>query len=162
MKSPRTRLLLGVAALAVTGSALTGCGSSHDSTAPTTAPATTTPATTTPTTAPSATTAPSTQTSTAPPVTLITGPNNDKDRKNVALTSCESAPSGWQATGTATNPGAHAVAYTLTVYFTNAHATTLSSGQTKVRIAARGHASWKVRSAFAAPKKVLCVLVGVG
>ena len=138
--------LLAAGAIAACG--LGGCTSpSQDSSAPKPAP----------TSASSDT--PSSTGATAVPTDVA----NDIDlRKNVRLSSCKRIADGWGASGTATNPGTKPVDYTITVFFTTAKATVLSTGETHVRVDPGDKESWNVNRKFATHSKTLCVLRGVG
>jgi beta-xylosidase len=123
--------------------ALTGCSSSGSSGSTTTTSTTAKAAATTTTTSP------------------VPIENNAAIRTQAVITSCTAAPGGWQASGTATNPGKASYDYKLTVYFTSAQATVLGSGQTSVTVGAKSTGKWKVTATFPAPAGVKCVLVGV-
>ncbi len=113
----------------------------------------------------SSTSGSTTTTAKAPATTTTTSPvpihNNAAIRTQAVITACTAAPGGWQASGTATNPGTASYHYKLTVYFTSAQATVLGSGQTSVTVAAKSTGKWKVTATFPAPTGVKCVLVGV-
>jgi hypothetical protein len=83
-------------------------------------------------------------------------------RKSVALTGCASAGAGWKASGTATNSGSTAADYAITVFFTDEHATVESFAATTVAVAPGKTEHWEASKNFAASKKTLCVLRGVG
>jgi hypothetical protein len=82
-------------------------------------------------------------------------------RKNVTLAGCKATTTGWGATGTATNPATAAHTYTLTVFFTDAHATVIGFGSTQVAVAPGGTAHWTVASKFHPAPTTFCVLRGV-
>jgi hypothetical protein len=84
-------------------------------------------------------------------------------RKNVAITSCAAGKAGgWSASGTVNNPAASAADYTITVFFTTTSATVISTAQTKVTVQPGAKVTWNATKTFTAPKKMLCVLRGVG
>jgi hypothetical protein len=89
-------------------------------------------------------------------------PNNGSLRANVVVSSCHSAPGGWVATGTALNPSAKAITYTITVFFTTTEATVIDAGQTKVTVQPGARSAWTVAKQFATPPQMNCVLTGVG
>jgi len=89
-------------------------------------------------------------------------PNDPDLRNQVALEACTATDRGWAATGTATNPDSDARSYTVTVFFTTAHATVLGSASTKVTTAPAATQPWRVTDRFKAPKGTRCVLRGVG
>jgi hypothetical protein len=97
------------------------------------------------------------------PVTLPVSPVNVvKKRKSVLLTGCAAASGGWQASGTATNPESTAAKYTITVFFTDQHATVENFAVTDVTVAPGQTAHWQASKKFTASPKSLCVLRGVG
>ncbi|SDO68437.1 hypothetical protein SAMN04515671_1693 [Nakamurella panacisegetis] len=83
-------------------------------------------------------------------------------RANVALTGCKSVTGGWGATGTATNPGKKAIAYTITVFFTTTAATVIDTSQTHFTVKPGEKKTWTATKQFTTPPKMLCVLRGVG
>jgi hypothetical protein len=87
--------------------------------------------------------------------------NDPADRKNVVMTTCEAAKGGWQASGTATNPGKDDADYEITVFFTTTAATTIDSARTDVSVKAGETVKWSAKKEFTAPKEMLCVLRGV-
>lgn len=108
---------------------------------------------------PSATSAPKIEGATSIPNSV---PNDPKLRANVQIAACKAAAGGWEATGTAVNPASKDVTLTITVFFTDASATVLATGDTKVVVKANGREQWTVKATFAAPASTLCVLRGVG
>jgi hypothetical protein len=82
-------------------------------------------------------------------------------RKDVTLAGCKATANGWGATGTATNPAAAAHTYTLTVFFTDAHATVIGFGSTKVAVQPGGKETWTIASKFHPAPTTFCVLRGV-
>ncbi len=78
------------------------------------------------------------------------------------MTSCGQVPGGWQASGTATNHGAAAADFTVTVFFTTPRDTVIGTGDTHVYIRANATTKWNVTSKFAAAPSTHCVLRGVG
>jgi hypothetical protein len=109
-------------------------------------------------------------TTTRKPVTTIpvtptlpkTVPNEPNLRRYVVLEQCAAIPGGWKADGTAVDPGASPARYRITVYFTDSQATVVGFAQTTVKVAPGKKARWLAEDTFAAPKKTLCVLSGVG
>jgi hypothetical protein len=89
-------------------------------------------------------------------------PNKPASRKNVTMETCAGTGDGWKAAGTVRNPGSSSATYTITVFFSTTSATVLAHGDTKVKVAPGKSAAWSVSPKFSAPKKVLCVLRGVG
>jgi hypothetical protein len=89
-------------------------------------------------------------------------PNIVTLRKNVQVSSCAAVAGGWAATGTATDPGAAAAEYTITVFFTTTGATVIDAAQTKVSLTAGQSRTWKISEQFHAAPTMLCVLRGVG
>ncbi len=85
-----------------------------------------------------------------------------KLRPRVETTGCQSVPGGWEALGTIHNSGRLSHDFRLTVYFTTASATVLSSATSSVPVKAGSSGSWAVTSRFVAAPVVRCVLVGVG
>lgn len=94
-----------------------------------------------------------------PPPTAIA--NDTARRKYVTMTGCAASSGGWAASGTATNPGAHATSYTITIFFTTSTATVLDFAKTTVAVPAGQHRSWRAAARFSAPANMLCVLRGV-
>lgn len=88
--------------------------------------------------------------------------NDIELRKNVQLSSCKRIAGGWGASGTATNPGTKPVDYTITIFFTTAKATVVSTGATHITVNPGDKQNWTVHRKFAAHPKTLCVLRGVG
>jgi hypothetical protein len=82
-------------------------------------------------------------------------------RKDVVMAGCKATATGWGATGTATNPATAAHTYTLTVFFTDAHATVIGFGSTTVAVQPGGKATWTVASKFHPAPTTFCVLRGV-
>jgi len=78
------------------------------------------------------------------------------------MVKCQSTPGGWEAGGTATNPGQTTATYLVTVYFTDIEATVVGYAQTRVKVAPGQTAQWSASSQFKAPAKTRCVLTGVG
>lgn len=89
-------------------------------------------------------------------------PNVVASRKNVKQETCAATADGWKAAGTVHNPGSSAATYTITVFFSSTSATVLAHGDAKVTVEPGKTAKWSVAPKFTAPKKVLCVLRGVG
>lgn len=88
---------------------------------------------------------------------------NEADlRKQVTISACEKTAEGWQAAGTAANPGATASTYEVTVFFTTASATVIHWAQAKVDVQGGGSATWSLDEKFTAPPDTRCVLRGVG
>jgi hypothetical protein len=83
-------------------------------------------------------------------------------RKNVTISSCKATKDGWQASGTATNPGEKQTDYTVTVFFTTSAGTVIGTGQTKVTVKPGAPQPWTISSTFHAPPDTRCVLRGVG
>jgi hypothetical protein len=83
-------------------------------------------------------------------------------RANVTISSCARAPGGWAASGTARNPTATAVTYTVTVFFTTSSATVLGSATSKVTIPAHGSQEWNAPAKLTPANPTRCVLRGVG
>ncbi len=90
-----------------------------------------------------------------------TVPNDPSQRHNVSMQKCQAIPGGWEAGGTAVNPGHSSTTYLVTVYFTDSHATVVGYAQTTVKVAPGQNVQWTASSHFAAPTKTLCVLSGV-
>ncbi len=97
-----------------------------------------------------------------PVAPLPTYVNQVSLRPDVSTTSCAASPGGWTASGLIDNTLSSAHDFRLTVYFTDAHATVLSAGQTSVTVPSQGKQPWSITSKFDAPPGVVCVLVGVG
>lgn len=89
-------------------------------------------------------------------------PNSTESRKNVKISDCKAAKDGWQATGTARNPGTEETGYTITVFFTTGGGTVIGSGKTKVEVDPGADREWKVSSKFKPAPDTRCVLRGVG
>jgi hypothetical protein len=89
-------------------------------------------------------------------------PNDPASRKNVTVSSCTATKDGWQAAGTATNPGNKQTDYTVTVFFTTTGGTVIGTGQSKVTVKPGAQQAWTVSSVFHAPPDTRCVLRGVG
>jgi hypothetical protein len=89
-------------------------------------------------------------------------PNTPDLRKNVTLAGCEKADGGWQASGTATNPGSDPVDYTVTVFFTTDKGTVLGTADTKVRVDPGEKKNWDVTAQLTPAPRTTCVLRGVG
>jgi len=89
-------------------------------------------------------------------------PNNTASRKNVTISACKATKDGWQATGTATNPGDTQTSYTVTIFFATSGGTVIGTGQSSVTVKPAGQESWTVSSTFHAPPDTRCVLRGVG
>jgi hypothetical protein len=89
-------------------------------------------------------------------------PNDSALRKHVTITSCAAANDGWQASGTAKNPGDKRAKYTVTVFFTTTGGTVIGTGQSEVAVKAGGEEQWAIASTFKAPPDTRCVLRGVG
>ena len=112
-----------------------------------------------PTASTTTTTAPAGQGATSVPSSV---PNDPNLRSGVQIGECKAAPNGWEASGSALNPTAQELSLTITVFFTDASATVLATGDTHVVVKAGGREAWSVRKTFAAPVPTLCVLRGVG
>jgi hypothetical protein len=78
------------------------------------------------------------------------------------MVQCQAISGGWEAGGTASNPGHTTVTYLITVYFTDMHATVISYAQTRVKVTPGQTAPWTATSKFVAPTPTRCVLTGVG
>lgn len=89
-------------------------------------------------------------------------PNDPALRSQVSVSSCSSVDGGWRAAGKATNPGTSPATYRITVFFTTSTATVIGTAHTRVTVKPGEDKEWTVSDAFAAPKKTLCVLRGVG
>jgi hypothetical protein len=89
-------------------------------------------------------------------------PNDTTARKNVTISSCKATKDGWQADGTATNPGNKQTDYTVTVFFTTTGGTVIGTGQSKVTVKPGAQQAWTISSTFHAPPDTRCVLRGVG
>jgi uncharacterized lipoprotein YajG len=89
-------------------------------------------------------------------------PNTPELRKNVTLAACEKADGGWQASGTATNPGGDPADYTVTVFFTTDKGTVLGTADTKVTVAPGEKKPWTVAAHLTPAPTTRCVLRGVG
>jgi hypothetical protein len=100
----------------------------------------------------------------AAPATSIPAspPNDPAARQNAQITACKATKDGWEADGSATNPGTAPVSYTITVFFTTTAATVVSTAETKVTINPGATEKWAASSTFAADPQMLCVLRGVG
>jgi hypothetical protein len=66
-----------------------------------------------------------------------------------------------EASGVITNTATAAHNYMVTVYFTNAHATVIGSGEISKSITGKGTGTWMVTANFVAPRGVKCLLVSV-
>jgi hypothetical protein len=75
---------------------------------------------------------------------------------------CKATKDGWQADGTATNPGNKQTDYTVTVFFTTTGGTVIGTGQSKVTVKPGAQQAWTVSSVFHAPPDTRCVVRGVG
>jgi hypothetical protein len=89
-------------------------------------------------------------------------PNDTAARKNVTVSSCKATKDGWEAAGTATNPGTKQADYTVTVFFTTNGGTVIGTGQSKVSVKPGAQQPWTIGSTFHAPPDTRCVLRGVG
>jgi len=104
----------------------------------------------------------STTTTKAVPGTIPNNvPNQVSARKDVQMINCGSTSGGWSAGGTIKNTLGHDATYHITVFFTSTEATDLAYGSTSVPVSAGQTKLWSVKSTFAAPAQVLCVLRGV-
>jgi hypothetical protein len=113
--------------------------------------------------------APKATTTSSPPSSAMGSPSLPKTvpdvprlRRNIRMVKCQAIPRGWEAGGTATNPGHATATYLVTVYFTDTQATVIGYAQTRVEVAPGQTAPWTASSRFAAPTKTRCVLTGVG
>ena len=88
-------------------------------------------------------------------------PNQVRVRKDVQMINCGSSSGGWSAGGTIKNTLGHDATYNITVFFTSTQATDLAYGSTSVPVSSGQTKLWSVKSSFAAPAQVLCVLRGV-
>jgi len=89
-------------------------------------------------------------------------PNDPALRARVAVASCKAVDGGWQAGGTASNPGRKPATYRITVFFTTATATVVGAARTSITVEPGAKQAWSVSDRFTAPKDTLCVLRGVG
>jgi hypothetical protein len=89
-------------------------------------------------------------------------PNHPALRRDVLLSSCRAARDGWQASGTALNPGRRQARYTITIFFTTTAGTVIGSGQTAVIVSPGTQRPWNVTAAFHPAHDTRCVLAGVG
>lgn len=87
--------------------------------------------------------------------------NKTESRKNVKVSDCKATPDGWQASGTANNPGKAKTKYTITVFFTTKGGTVIGTGQTKVDVKPRADSEWSIASKFKPAPDTQCVLRGV-
>ncbi|MBN9621124.1 MAG: hypothetical protein J0H43_15580, partial [Actinobacteria bacterium] len=91
---------------------------------------------------PASTPASATPTLTQHPLPPAQSIGNDVQlRKHVTLTGCAARSGGWGAAGTAINPTAKSVRYTITVFFTTTSATVLDYATSTVTVPAGGHAN---------------------
>lgn len=88
--------------------------------------------------------------------------NDDRLRRNVALSTCQRTANGWTAAGTARNPTAKPVDYTITVFFTTAAATVIGTGATHLTVKPGHKSEWVVTPRLNPAPQTLCVLRGVG
>jgi hypothetical protein len=155
-----------LAAVGLAAAVLAGCtnsDSSRDSSASKPAPTSPVPTSPVPTSAGGESTPPSTGATATGATAVPSEVANDIDlRKNVQLTSCKRIAGGWGASGTAANPGTKPVDYTITIFFTTAKATVVSTGATHITVDPGDTQHWTVNKKFAANPKMLCVLRGVG
>jgi len=89
-------------------------------------------------------------------------PNDPLARRNVELRTCERTGNGWQAIGVARNPSKEPTTVTITIFFTNKHATVLDAAQVTITVQPGESQAWTAESAFKAPAGTLCVLRGAG
>jgi hypothetical protein len=82
-------------------------------------------------------------------------------RKNVVENKCAAIPGGWEAAGTASNPGKHPVTYKIVVHFTTTKATTLDYAQVLVPVQPGKTVPWTAKKQFQAPRKMLCPMPGI-
>lgn len=82
-------------------------------------------------------------------------------REIVLLTGCDAVDGGWGATGTAENPGASDVSYTVVVIFTDAQARNVTSSTVEIPVAAGETVDWEAVAEFDPPEGTQCVLAGV-
>ena len=83
-------------------------------------------------------------------------------RADVGLATCSPRPHGWQASGSARNPGKKPATYKITVFFTSNQATVIGTARTSVRVLPGRSRRWTASSTFHPAKPTLCVLRGVG
>jgi hypothetical protein len=89
-------------------------------------------------------------------------PNDPTLRKDVTLTSCESATGGWQAGGKIVNHSSGARKYRIEVFFTAPTTTVLGTGAISVHVDAGASTTWKVANdKFTPTKPTICVVSGV-
>jgi hypothetical protein len=88
-------------------------------------------------------------------------PNDVTLHKDVEITACHATTGGWEASGTATDPGSSPVTYDITVVFTTPRATVLDYATTSVTVQPGATARWTARQEFATVAGMLCVLRGV-
>jgi hypothetical protein len=163
--------MVAVAALAVAVAA--GCGSSSHQSNPTTssssvsatsATSAATAGSTTTTTGggSTSTTAGGGTTTTMPGSATTVVPNQVDVRNLVKTTVCQAISGGWEASGTAANPGSTAVSYLITFRFVNQVGDTVQGqGATTVQVPAAGTSPWTVTAHFTPPMNQTCVKVGV-
>ncbi len=87
-------------------------------------------------------------------------PNQPQTIKAVTVTGCSSTSPGWRATSTVINSTSKERAYTITVFFTNASATVVGYGSSKVRVPAPGSGWWTAVDRAAPSTVARCVLRG--
>jgi hypothetical protein len=90
-----------------------------------------------------------------------TVPNVVSLRRNVTVTSCHAISGGWEASGTASNPGAGPVTYQITIFFTTPRATVLDYAAASVAVQPGKTGGWTAEQHFATVPGILCVLRGV-
>ncbi|GGK67250.1 hypothetical protein Sme01_09750 [Sphaerisporangium melleum] len=87
--------------------------------------------------------------------------NDPEVRRNVALTKCAAMPGGWEARGTARNPGGKPVTYKIVVFFTTTQATTLDYAQALVKVPPGETVDWHASKKFRAEQEMLCPVPGI-
>jgi hypothetical protein len=84
-------------------------------------------------------------------------------RKYIVVNSCTATPGGWQAAGTAHNPGKVNAGYLLTIFFASPHGGTVLDYATKTLLVGPGQTiTWTATAKFTPVPGMLCVLRGVG
>jgi hypothetical protein len=87
--------------------------------------------------------------------------NDAAKHKQVRVTGCTVTSAGATALGMVRNTGSATATYRITVFFTDATATTIDYATASVSVPAGASEPFTAQQAFVTPKDLLCVLVGV-
>jgi hypothetical protein len=85
-------------------------------------------------------------------------PNAPELRGHVKIDSCAQAKGGWEATGTASNPGSATVDYSVTIFFTTDRGTVIGTGRARTRVPGGKTGRWSVSVPLTAASGTRCIL----